>query len=136
MTITDNCRMNQTSSGNTTSSSLQEPVNFSVTLKVVSTLFLIVIIVLTLAGNLLVIAAFALFRKLHTVTNHFVVSLAVTDILVALFSMPMWAAYLVTGPLWTFHRNLQKIWSCMDILCGVASITHLCFISLERWVTG
>ena len=26
------------------------------------------------------------------------------------------------------------MWSCVDILCGVASILHLCFISLERYV--
>ena len=27
-----------------------------------------------------------------------------------------------------------QVWSCVDILCGVASILHLCFISLERYV--
>ena len=124
----------QNGSDNSTIAIPQEPVHFNTTLKVVSTLFLIIIIILSLVGNSLVIAAFALFSKLRTVTNHFVVSLAVTDILVALFSMPMWAAYLLTGPLWMFHKNLQRIWSCMDVLCGVASITHLCFISLERWV--
>lgn len=26
------------------------------------------------------------------------------------------------------------MWSCVDILCGVASILHLCFISLERYI--
>lgn len=124
----------QNESTNNTVAISQGTTHFSVTLQVVSTLFLVIIIILSLAGNSLVVAAFALFVKLRTVTNHFVVSLAVTDILVALFSMPMWAAYLLTGPKWTFPKNLQRIWSCMDVLCGVASITHLCFISLERCV--
>lgn len=29
---------------------------------------------------------------------------------------------------------MLQVWSCVDILCGVASILHLCFISLERYV--
>lgn len=71
--------------------------SFSFTLKFVSTFALIVIIILTLLGNSLVIGAFVAFRKLRNVTNYFVASLAVTDILVAVFSMPLWAAYLLTG---------------------------------------
>lgn len=120
----------------TTSPAAEEQLmqSFDFTLKVISTLLLIVIIVLTLLGNSLVIRAFVAFRKLRNVTNYFVVSLAVTDILVAVFSMPVWAAYLLTGPQWTFSAWLMKMWQSADILCGVASISHLLLISIERYI--
>lgn len=99
---------------------------------VISTSFLVIIIIMALFGNGLVVIAFAVFQKLRTMTNYFIVSLAVADVLVATVSMPVWFAYLVTGPIWIFHEWMQQVWSCVDILCGVASILHLCFISIER----
>ena len=83
--------------------------SFSFTLKFVSTSVLIVIIILTLLGNSLVIGAFVAFRKLRNVTNYFVASLAVTDILVAVFSMPLWAAYLLTGMVVKFRLVLYSV---------------------------
>lgn len=110
----------------------QESFNFA--LQFVSTFLLIIIIILALLGNALVIRAFAAFRKLRNLTNYFVISLAVTDILVAVFSMPVWVAYLLTGPQWKFSSWLLKIWQSMDIFCGVASISHLFLISIERYI--
>lgn len=107
---------------------------FDFTVRFISTFLLIVIIILTLLGNSLVIRAFVSFRKLRNVTNYLVVSLAVTDILVAMFSMPVWAAYLLTGRPWIYSLWLKKIWQSMDILCSVASISHLLLISIERYI--
>ena len=44
-----------------------------------------------IGGNVLVICAFiTVGRKIRTITNYFVVSLAVSDILVGVFSVPFW----------------------------------------------
>lgn len=75
----------------------------------ISTTFLVIIIVMALFGNVLVVVAFAVFQKLRNVTNYFIVSLAVADILVAGVSMPMWAAYLITGPRWMFDTWVQQV---------------------------
>lgn len=53
------------------------------------TLLLLVFPVLTAAGNGLVCASVFLERNLKTVTNYFIVSLAVADIMVALLVMPL-----------------------------------------------
>ncbi|RMX47509.1 hypothetical protein pdam_00002129 [Pocillopora damicornis] len=87
---------------------------------------------MTLFGNALVILAFKRNMKIRTVTNYFVVSLAVADILVALVSMPIWAAYLMSGVL--LKEVFLKVWTFMDILCGVASIINLTAISIERFI--
>jgi hypothetical protein len=50
-------------------------------------------------GNTLVIAAVLTTRRLRTVTNCFVMSLAVADWLVGLFVMPPAIAYQVMGEL-------------------------------------
>lgn len=117
---------------NSTSSDISLQSNLTITL--VSSTFLILIIIMALVGNLFVLYAFKIFHKLRTVTNFFIVSLAIADILVALVSMPVWAAYLIEGPSAIKYLWLKQFWSFMDILCGVASIIHLCFISLERCI--
>ena len=75
----------------------------------ISTTFLVIIIIMALFGNVLVVTAFAVFQKLRNVTNYFIVSLAVADILVAAVSMPVWMAYLITGPTWMFDKWVQQV---------------------------
>ena len=75
----------------------------------ISTTFLVTIIIMALFGNFLVVIAFGLFQKLRTMTNYFIVSLAVADILVATVSMPVWFAYLITGPKWMFDSWIQQV---------------------------
>ena len=54
-------------------------------------LLLGVLICCIIGGNVLVISAFiTVGRKIRTITNFFVVSLAVSDILVGVFSIPFW----------------------------------------------
>lgn len=52
-------------------------------------LFILVITFFTIAGNILVIMAVSLESKLHNATNFFLCSLAVADMLVGFFVMPV-----------------------------------------------
>lgn len=124
--------MNQTNSSKpgllqngSSTGDLNDPLN------ILSFSFLLLIMTMTLFGNALVILAFKRNTKIRTVTNYFVVSLAVADILIALVSMPIWAAYLMSGV--ELKQGLLKVWTFMDILCGVASIINLTAISIERY---
>ena len=95
---------------------------------VISTTFLVIIIIMALFGNVLVVIAFAAFQKLRSMTNYFIVSLAVADILVATISMPVWFAYLITGPKWMFDSWIQQVQKFLlfffffIILCEVVSL--------------
>lgn len=94
--------------------------------------FSIILILGTVFGNTLVIAAFSRYQRIRTVTNYFLVSLACTDLCVALFSMPVWVAYLLTGPAWVLGAGLSRVWTMVDILIGTASIMNLMVISFDR----
>ncbi|NXU20688.1 DRD5 protein, partial [Pardalotus punctatus] len=86
----------------------------------------------TLLGNSLVCAAVLRFRHLRSkVTNLFVVSLAVSDLLVAVLVMPWRAASDVLG-FWPFGAFCD-LWVAFDIMCCTASILNLCLISVERY---
>ncbi|NWR12359.1 DRD5 protein, partial [Paradoxornis webbianus] len=90
------------------------------------------LILCTLLGNSLVCAAVLRFPHLRSkVTNLFVVSLAVSDLLVAVLVMPWRAASDVLG-FWPFGAFCD-LWVAFDITCCTASILHLCLISLERY---
>ncbi|NWY44026.1 DRD1L protein, partial [Sylvia atricapilla] len=90
------------------------------------------LILCTLLGNSLVCWAVLRFPHLRSkVTNLFVVSLAVSDLLVAVLVMPWRAASDVLG-FWPFGAFCD-LWVAFDITCCTASILHLCLISLERY---
>ncbi|KAI9553356.1 hypothetical protein GHT06_021254 [Daphnia sinensis] len=88
----------------------------------------------TIVGNALVIAAVARERYLHTVTNYFIMSLAVADCLVGSIVMPFSAAVeMQSDRQWLFGRDLCDVWHSFDVLASTASILNLCVISMDRY---
>ncbi|XP_031570914.1 octopamine receptor Oamb-like [Actinia tenebrosa] len=87
-------------------------------------------------GNSLVIAAYRYNSRLQTVTNAFLVGLAVSDLLVGLISVPIWVYFSVCQQYHTCVNNqsLQVFYATADIFVGCASVLQLTAISIERFI--
>nr|XP_021182943.2 5-hydroxytryptamine receptor 2B [Helicoverpa armigera] len=98
-----------------------------------SFLFVIVFIIAGGVGNILVCLAVCLDKRLQNVTNYFLLSLAIADLLVSLFVMPMGAipGFLGYWPLGVVWCN---VYVTCDVLACSASIMHMCFISIGRYL--
>uniref|UniRef100_A0A8C4U9L5 G-protein coupled receptors family 1 profile domain-containing protein n=1 Tax=Falco tinnunculus TaxID=100819 RepID=A0A8C4U9L5_FALTI len=106
--------------------------NSELSFRVVTAALLFLLILSTLLGNTLVCVAVVKFRHLRSkVTNFFVISLAVSDLFVALLVMPWKAATEVVG-FWPFGAFCD-VWVAFDIMCSTASILNLCIISVDRY---
>lgn len=105
--------------------------------KIISSAGIMLLMVISLLGNTLVCLAVYQSKQLQSSVNYFVVSLAVSDIFVALISMPIWLTFELTKfeslPSGIRPESLIKGWTFVDILSGVASISNLVAISFERY---
>ena len=105
--------------------------------KIISSIGITVLMLVSLSGNALVCLAVYQSKQLQSSVNYFVVSLAFSDILVGLISMPLWLTFELTkfeGLPAAIHPDaLVKGWTFIDILSGVASISNLVAISFERY---
>ncbi|XP_048515832.1 dopamine D2-like receptor isoform X2 [Athalia rosae] len=96
-------------------------------------LILVVVPCLTLFGNVLVILAVARERALQTVTNYFIVSLALADLLVAVLVMPF-AVYVLVNGAWSLPGFVCDFYIAMDVTCSTCSIFNLVAISIDRYI--
>ncbi|KAL4220611.1 hypothetical protein ACF0H5_021008 [Mactra antiquata] len=96
-------------------------------------LFLLPIIVFGITGNVLVCMAVSMEKRLQTVTNYFLFSLAVTDLHVCIIVMPVSILNDFFG-YWRFNGILCNVYVTSDVLMCTSSILHLCSISLERYL--
>ncbi|XP_011494541.1 PREDICTED: dopamine D2-like receptor isoform X2 [Ceratosolen solmsi marchali] len=96
-------------------------------------LILVVVPCLTIFGNVLVILAVKRERTLQTVTNYFIVSLAVADLLVAMVVMPF-AVYVLVYGTWTLPGVVCDFYIAMDVMCSTSSIFNLVAISVDRYI--
>jgi dopamine D1-like receptor len=88
----------------------------------------------TVAGNALVMAAVACEPCLRaTVTNYFVVSLAVADLIIGAVVMPFGIVIEATGGWWPFGVDWCDVWHSFDVLASTASILNLSVIALDRY---
>ncbi|XP_033821382.1 5-hydroxytryptamine receptor 2B [Periophthalmus magnuspinnatus] len=97
-------------------------------------LLIVMVIIPTIGGNILVILAVSLEKKLQNATNYFLMSLAVADLLVGLLVMPIALVTVLYNSEWPLPEFVCPIWLFLDVLFSTASIMHLCAISLDRYI--
>ncbi|XP_043986952.1 trace amine-associated receptor 13c-like [Gambusia affinis] len=87
---------------------------------------------LTVTLNLLVIISVSHFRQLHTSTNLFLLSLAVSDFLVGLLLMPI--RILLTGGCWMLGSLMCSLFNYTSFLLTSASVGNMVLISVDRYI--
>lgn len=71
-------------------------------------------------------------KQLRTLGNYFLLSLAISDVMIATFSMPLYIAYLLIGE-WTLGRTICDMWLAQDYTCSNASCMNLLMIGFDRY---
>ena len=94
---------------------------------------LIVFNLCVIGGNILVIVAVFTHSKLRSVTNKFIVSLAVADLMLGVAVLPFSSANEVLR-YWPFGSIWCSMWLAVDVWLSTASILNLCAISFDRYL--
>uniref|UniRef100_UPI00358E6516 muscarinic acetylcholine receptor M1-like n=2 Tax=Myxine glutinosa TaxID=7769 RepID=UPI00358E6516 len=86
----------------------------------------------TIVGNLLVPASFKVNKQLQTVSNYYLLSLAVADLIIGIFSMNLFTCYIVMGR-WALGSVACDLWLALDYVASNASVMNLLAISFDRY---
>ena len=92
-----------------------------------------IIILLTVVGNLMVMISFKIEPQIRTISNSFLLSLAVADLTIGLVSIPLFSMYLFLDDHWPLPIVLCDVWLSIDYTMSNASVANLLVISFDRY---
>lgn len=130
-----NISSNETSISQDCSDESEGLVNCGSTTAIVAfCLFAALLMFATVFGNLLVTISYWRNRRLQCINNLFLVSLAVSDLVIGAFSMNLYSLYILYG-MWPFSPLACDIYLCIDYTVSNASVANLIIISLDRYLS-
>uniref|UniRef100_A0A8C1VIY7 Chemokine (C motif) receptor 1a, duplicate 1 n=1 Tax=Cyprinus carpio TaxID=7962 RepID=A0A8C1VIY7_CYPCA len=94
-------------------------------------IFFTAVVVLSCIGNILVLVILALYESLKSLTNVFILNLAVSDLLFT-FGLPFWASYYVWG--WTFGEVGCKAVKFFFYVGFYSSVLFLTLMTVQRYM--
>lgn len=86
----------------------------------------------TTLGNIMVVAVFMLEKNLRQPSNYLIASLAITDILIGMFSMPFYSLYLLMK-YWPLGQLICDLWLSLDYTVCLVSQYTVFLITLDRF---
>ncbi|XP_045159152.1 5-hydroxytryptamine receptor 6-like [Mercenaria mercenaria] len=95
--------------------------------------FLFLLVLLTIIGNVVVFLAVICNKKLRTVSNIFIISLSLADLLVGTVVM-IPAVLSEIFQRWILAHSFCVFWAGFDVMLCSASILNVCLISLDRYI--
>lgn len=96
--------------------------------------FMYIIIILSLLGNILVCTVITKFSSLQTISNYLVFSLAVSDMMVSITVVPFDIVYWIYFPIWPLGGYTCNLWNALFFLFLTASVLNLLAISTDRFI--
>ncbi|TNN08260.1 Muscarinic acetylcholine receptor gar-2 [Schistosoma japonicum] len=105
---------------------------YSGTTSVILALLTAIVSFITVVGNILVLISFFVERALRTASNYFIASLAVTDVLIGVFSMNFYTLYLLLGR-WPLGRLSCDLWLSLDYTACLTSQYTVLIITIDRF---
>ncbi|CDW55320.1 G protein linked acetylcholine receptor [Trichuris trichiura] len=90
----------------------------------------------TILGNLLVLVAYRIERTIRMqLSSHFIVSLAVSDLIIGMEGFPLLTLYVVGREHWPLGQLVCKIWLCLDYTLCLVSIFTVLLITVDRYLS-
>ena len=108
--------------------------DFGAWFTIVGLVFIFFIMLTCLLGNSLVCVAGIKFSYLQSYSENFILSLALSDILVAVTVLPFDAVYWIAFPRWPLGGIACNLWNSLFFLFLIASVLNLTSISIDRFL--
>lgn len=113
---------------------VEPPPLYSKTIRYILVSVLCLFPVITVVGNILVVVAVATHKRLQTITNAFVVSLAIADVTVAILVMPFGIYQQFSNKQWGLGHTLCVVTLSFDVMFTTCSIVHLSCLAVDRYL--
>ncbi|VDL77575.1 unnamed protein product [Nippostrongylus brasiliensis] len=99
-------------------------------------LLVIVVSLVTVIGNAMVVIAYKIERSIgKKISNRYIASLAISDLIIGIEGFPLFTVYVMNGERWPLGTVLCRTWLFLDYTLCLVSILTVLLITMDRYLS-